>query len=190
MPRRRAAQVTILERGGREQLRRYWRTACAACPLKSKCTTGPERRIPRWEYEHLLDAGGGTQSPGIGWSEDSDGADCSVPGRFACPKYTSVVDGDLPDPRLPIVPGHEIVGIVDAVGARVSAPALDTRVGIPWLGHTCGHCSYCLSGRENLCDEPLFTGYTRDGVSPPMLWRTPPMHFLSKVSMIRLRQHR
>ena len=80
-----------------------------------------------------------------------------------CRTDLHVVDGDLPDPRLPIVPGHEIVGIVDAVGARVSAPALDTRVGIPWLGYTCGHCSYCLSGRENLCDEPLFTGYTRDG---------------------------
>jgi len=60
-----------------------------------------------------------------------------------CRTDLHVVDGDLPDPRLPIVPGHEIVGIVDAAGARVSAPALDTRVGIPWLGHTCGHCSYC-----------------------------------------------
>src|SRR6185437_2713630 len=80
-----------------------------------------------------------------------------------CRTDLHVVDGDLPDPMLPIVPGHEIVGIVDAVGASVSAPAIGTRVGIPWLGYTCGHCSYCLSGRENLCDEPLFTGYTRDG---------------------------
>ena len=80
-----------------------------------------------------------------------------------CRTDLHVVDGDLPNPKLPIVPGHEIVGIVDAVGDRLDAPPLGTRVGIPWLGHTCGHCPYCLSARENLCDAPLFTGYTRDG---------------------------
>ncbi|MCQ0989337.1 zinc-dependent alcohol dehydrogenase family protein [Jiella marina] len=80
-----------------------------------------------------------------------------------CRTDLHVVDGDLPDPNLPIVPGHEIVGIVEALGEGVSAPTLGTRVGVPWLGHTCGACPYCVEGRENLCDHPLFTGYTRDG---------------------------
>lgn len=80
-----------------------------------------------------------------------------------CRTDLHVVDGDLPQPRLPLVPGHEIVGIVDALGAGVSAATLGTRVGVPWLGHTCGHCLYCASCHENLCDTPAFTGYTRDG---------------------------
>ncbi len=80
-----------------------------------------------------------------------------------CRTDLHVVDGELPDPKVPIVPGHEIVGIVDAVGEGVSTLRRGTRVGIPWLGHTCGCCSYCASGRENLCDRPVFTGYTRDG---------------------------
>jgi propanol-preferring alcohol dehydrogenase len=74
-----------------------------------------------------------------------------------------VVDGELPDPKLPIVPGHEIVGRVAALGAGVKGLALGERVGVPWLGHTCQVCIYCHAGRENLCDAPLFTGYTRDG---------------------------
>jgi propanol-preferring alcohol dehydrogenase len=80
-----------------------------------------------------------------------------------CRTDLHVVDGDLADPKLPIIPGHEIVGIVDALGAGVTKPAVGMRVGIPWLGHTCGHCAYCASGAENLCDTPIFTGYTRDG---------------------------
>jgi len=80
-----------------------------------------------------------------------------------CRTDLHVVDGDLPQPRLPVVPGHEIVGIVEAHGPGVAAPALGSRVGIPWLGHTCGVCPYCRSHHENLCDDPLFTGYTRDG---------------------------
>lgn len=80
-----------------------------------------------------------------------------------CRTDLHVVDGDLPEVRSPIVPGHEIVGYVDAVGAAVTDRAMGTRVGVPWLGHTCGHCFYCGSGRENLCDTPQFTGYTRDG---------------------------
>jgi len=79
-----------------------------------------------------------------------------------CRTDLHVVDGDLPDPRLPIVPGHEIVGRVVAKGAGVAAP-LGARMGAPWLGRICGHCPYCASGHENLCDAPLFTGYTRDG---------------------------
>ncbi len=80
-----------------------------------------------------------------------------------CRTDLHVVDGELPKPALPIVPGHEIVGVVDALGAGVSGLAPGQRIGVPWLGHTCGHCPYCASGRENLCDDPLFTGYTRDG---------------------------
>ena len=74
------------------------------------------------------------------------------------------VDGELPDIALPIIPGHEIVGRVDALGAGVEGLRLGERVGVPWLGHTCGDCPYCRGGtQENLCDRPLFTGYTRDG---------------------------
>src|SRR5206468_750311 len=80
-----------------------------------------------------------------------------------CRTDLHVVDGELPDPKLPIVPGHEIVGRVAAVGADVRDLALGDRVGVPWLGHTCQACVYCRDGRENLCDAPLFTGYTRDG---------------------------
>src|SRR5450830_1171805 len=74
-----------------------------------------------------------------------------------------VRDGELPNPVLPIIPGHEIVGRVDMLGLGVEGLKLGDRVGIAWLGHTCGICAYCLAGHENLCDNPLFTGYTRDG---------------------------
>ena len=80
-----------------------------------------------------------------------------------CRTDLHVVDGDLPDPRLPIIPGHEIVGRVDALGAGVEGLRPGDRVGIPWLGRTCGTCAYCRDDRENLCDHPVFTGYTRDG---------------------------
>ena len=80
-----------------------------------------------------------------------------------CRTDLHVVDGDLPDPKLPIVPGHEIVGRVAACGAGVLSLAVGARVGVPWLGATCGVCPYCRDDRENLCDRPLFTGYTRDG---------------------------
>ena len=80
-----------------------------------------------------------------------------------CRTDLHVVDGELPDPRLPIIPGHEIVGRIDAIGPGVTALRIGERVGIPWLGHSCGVCPYCTSGHENLCDRPLFTGYTRDG---------------------------
>jgi alcohol dehydrogenase, propanol-preferring len=80
-----------------------------------------------------------------------------------CRTDLHVVDGELPDPKLPIVPGHEIVGRVAAMGEDVTGVAIGQRIGVPWLGYTCGACPYCRSGRENLCDRPLFTGYTRDG---------------------------
>ena len=80
-----------------------------------------------------------------------------------CRTDLHVVDGELPDIRYPIVPGHEIVGRVEALGAGVTTLRLGERVGVPWLGYTCGVCRYCREGMENLCDRPLFTGYTRDG---------------------------
>jgi len=80
-----------------------------------------------------------------------------------CRTDLHVVDGDLSDPRLPLVPGHEIVGTVAEVGAGVDAFDVGDRVGIPWLGYTCGVCTYCATGRENLCDAARFTGYTIDG---------------------------
>ncbi len=80
-----------------------------------------------------------------------------------CRTDLHVVDGELPDPKLPIIPGHEIVGRIEALGPNAAGLALGTRVGIPWLGSTCGTCSYCASERENLCDRPVFTGYTRNG---------------------------
>jgi propanol-preferring alcohol dehydrogenase len=80
-----------------------------------------------------------------------------------CRTDLHVVDGELPDPKLPIVPGHEIVGVVEKLGSGAVGFAVGEKVGVPWLGRACGHCLYCREGRENLCDEPEFTGYTRDG---------------------------
>jgi len=80
-----------------------------------------------------------------------------------CRTDLHVVDGELPDPHVPIIPGHEIVGRIDALGAGVEGLSISERVGIPWLGHTCGVCPYCIGNQENLCDHPIFTGFTRDG---------------------------
>lgn len=80
-----------------------------------------------------------------------------------CRTDLHMVDGDLPQPKLPVVPGHEIVGVVEATGPGVEGFEPGQSVGVPWLAHTCGHCRYCSLGHENLCDTPLFTGYTRDG---------------------------
>jgi propanol-preferring alcohol dehydrogenase len=80
-----------------------------------------------------------------------------------CRTDLHVVDGELPDIAYPIVPGHEVVGRIEALGAGVTELKIGARVGVPWLGATCGICSYCRAGKENLCDRPQFTGYTRDG---------------------------
>lgn len=80
-----------------------------------------------------------------------------------CRTDLHVVDGELPHPKLPIVPGHEIVGRIAGLGEGLAALRIGERVGVPWLGATCGVCPYCRSGAENLCDHPEFTGYTRDG---------------------------
>lgn len=96
-------------------------------------------------------------APGPGMVRIQVGA-CGV-----CRTDLHVVDGELPDIPYPIVPGHEVVGRVDALGPGVTSLHLGERVGVPWLGATCGACPYCLEARENLCDHPVFTGYTRDG---------------------------
>jgi propanol-preferring alcohol dehydrogenase len=80
-----------------------------------------------------------------------------------CRTDLHVVDGELPEPRLPLAPGHEIVGTVAALGGEVEQFALGARVGVPWLGWTCGECGYCRSQRENLCESARFTGYTLPG---------------------------
>jgi propanol-preferring alcohol dehydrogenase len=80
-----------------------------------------------------------------------------------CRTDLHIVDGDLSDPKLPLVLGHQIVGTVCEVGPGVSRFAPGQRVGVPWLGWTCGECVYCRAGRENLCDRARFTGYTIDG---------------------------
>lgn len=80
-----------------------------------------------------------------------------------CRTDLHVVDGELPEPKLPVVPGHEIVGKVDALGEGVDRFTLGQRVGVPWLGFSCGVCDYCRSGRENLCGEARYTGYQIDG---------------------------
>jgi len=80
-----------------------------------------------------------------------------------CRTDLHVIDAELPHPQTPIIPGHEIVGRIDVIGSGVVGLAIGQRVGIPWLGHTCGVCPFCKMQRENLCDRPLFTGYTRDG---------------------------
>ena len=80
-----------------------------------------------------------------------------------CRTDLHVVDGELPDPVFPIVPGHQIAGTIEALGDGVAALAVGDRVGVPWLGSTCGECAYCRSDRENLCRSATFTGFTRDG---------------------------
>jgi propanol-preferring alcohol dehydrogenase len=80
-----------------------------------------------------------------------------------CRTDLHVLDGELPAIPYPVIPGHEIVGIVDMLGAEVSSFSIGDRVGVPWLGYSCGVCPFCRENRENLCDRPRFTGYTRDG---------------------------
>jgi len=80
-----------------------------------------------------------------------------------CRTDLHVIDHELTEPKVPVIPGHEIVGTVAAIGAGVIGFQPGDRVGVPWVGHTCGHCHYCLGKRENLCDHPGFTGYTIDG---------------------------
>jgi alcohol dehydrogenase, propanol-preferring len=111
--------------------------------------TAPGARLQMQEREHPI--------PGDGQIRVKIMA-CGV-----CRTDLHVVDAELPDIKYPIVPGHEIVGRVELVGRDVTTLRTGDHVGVPWLGHTCGVCRYCVEGIENLCDRPLFTGYTRDG---------------------------
>lgn len=96
-------------------------------------------------------------APGTGEVRVKVGA-CGI-----CRTDLHVVDGELPDISYPIIPGHEVIGRIDAMGPGVQNLNLGMRVGVPWLGYTCGKCFYCRMGKENLCNHPKFTGYTRDG---------------------------
>ena len=80
-----------------------------------------------------------------------------------CRTDLHVVDGEMTEPKLPLIPGHQIVGVVESIGSGVTGFKTGDQVGVPWLGGTCGMCDYCTSGRENLCDRGVFTGYQRDG---------------------------
>src|SRR6478672_1212382 len=80
-----------------------------------------------------------------------------------CRTDLHILDGELTNPKLPLIPGHEIIGTIVAVGNDVTGLKEGDMVGIPWLGYTCGTCSYCKKGKENLCENALFTGYTLDG---------------------------
>lgn len=80
-----------------------------------------------------------------------------------CRTDLHIVDGELPHPKLPLILGHEIIGTVVQLGERVTQFRVGDRIGVPWLGHTCGTCRYCQRDQENLCDSPRFTGYTLDG---------------------------
>ena len=80
-----------------------------------------------------------------------------------CRTDLHIIDGELTQPKLPLIPGHEIVGTVQSKGEGVERFKVGDRVGVPWLGWTCGACGFCLSGHENLCDDAKFTGYTLDG---------------------------
>lgn len=80
-----------------------------------------------------------------------------------CRTDLHIVDGELKHPKLPLIPGHQIVGVVEGLGSRVEGFYLGQRIGIPWLGSSCGHCSYCLQNQENLCDNAKYTGYQLNG---------------------------
>jgi len=109
--------------------------------------------------------------PGSPLSEHHDASPAPGPGQIrvavracaVCRTDLHVVDGELKDGKLPIVPGHEIIGRVEAIGAGVRQFQIGDRVGIPWLGWSCGTCRYCLSGKENLCPNARFTGHQVDG---------------------------
>jgi len=87
----------------------------------------------------------------------------SVKACGICRTDLHIIDGELNQPNLPLILGHQIVAEIKALGEDVTGFTVGQRVGVPWLGQTCGHCKFCLSGRENLCDHALFTGYTVDG---------------------------
>ncbi len=87
----------------------------------------------------------------------------SVKACGICRTDLHIIDGELNQPNLPLILGHQIVAEIKALGDDVTGFTVGQRVGVPWLGQTCGHCKFCLSGRENLCDHALFTGYTVDG---------------------------
>jgi hypothetical protein len=128
-----------------------WRcTSIEAISMRAMVLAAPRTPL---EWMELPDRSPGPDEIGVKVSA------CGI-----CRTDLHVIDGELARLKLPLVPGHEVVGRIDALGAHVdSGLKLGDRVGIPWLAHTCGVCSYCIHGHENLCDDSQFTGYTRDG---------------------------
>lgn len=113
----------------------------------------------------LLRQPGGPLEP-VEWPEPIPGPGevrIKVTACGVCRTDLHIIDGELPEARFPIIPGHEVVGIIDAVGPDVPARRVGERAGVGWLGHACGNCSYCHLGHENLCDHPQFTGCTGHG---------------------------
>jgi propanol-preferring alcohol dehydrogenase len=94
---------------------------------------------------------------------DPDQVLLRVGATAVCRTDLHVIEGDLPDPKPALIPGHQVVGMVEAVGEQVRGVEIGERRGVPWLGSTCGHCRFCRNGEENLCDAALFTGYQLDG---------------------------
>ncbi len=131
----------------------------------SRCSEKGEERMKRTMRAMVLEAAGHPLRerelpvPVIGSTQVL----LKVEACAVCRTDLHLVDGELPDPRLPIVPGHEIVGRVEEIGAGVDTIRPGERAGVPWLGYTCGRCTYCLGGQENLCDQARFTGYQIHG---------------------------
>jgi propanol-preferring alcohol dehydrogenase len=133
----------------------------------------PEKELERMRAMILDEAGKPLRAAEPPMPEPSPGqVRVRVEACGICRTDLHVVDGELSHPRLPLIPGHQIVGVVDAIGGAgpeltggqpAAGVALGKRVGIPWLGWTCGRCRYCLGGAENLCDQAKFTGYDLDG---------------------------
>jgi alcohol dehydrogenase, propanol-preferring len=118
--------------------------------MRAMVLTRPGAGVLEYQVRELPDANAGHVRVRI--------SACAV-----CRTDLHVVDGDLAQPKVPLVPGHEVVGVVETVGKDVRDLAIGDRVGVPWLGHTCGECAFCLGGRENLCSKARFTGYQIDG---------------------------
>jgi propanol-preferring alcohol dehydrogenase len=146
--------MSLIEvKGARTSLRMLWLDRDEACfpekQMRAMVLSAPGTSLQMQERAD--------PTPGDG------GIRVKVSACGVCRTDLHIVDAELPNIQYPVVPGHEIVGRVELVGRNVTTHRIGDRVGIPWLGYTCGVCRYCKEGMENLCDRPQFTGYTRDG---------------------------
>src|SRR5215510_8776080 len=145
------------ERGGLERRRHG-----PAHPGELSRREAPKERLPYVRAMQLIEPGAPLRMTELPDLQPGPGElRLRVTACGVCRTDLHVVDGELPPLRSPLVPGHEIVGVIDAVGEGVSALRVGERAGVGWLGGACGACRYCLDQSENLCDFPVFTGYTR-----------------------------